>query len=373
MLISTPFESEESLDVTEEPIRFFLPGPTYVRRDVRQAMSADLVGHRSDAMRRLYESVAPKLPPIFRTSGDVYIATSSATLVMQSAIMSLVPQRVLHLICGAFSERWCDISVSLGRQADRIVVPWGEAIDPDVVRQALKRQRYDAVAFAHNETSTGVLNDAREIADVVHEESGALVLVDAVSSMAGAPVETDEWGLDVVLTGSQKALSIPPGLAFFTLSERAAAQAEKIGNRGFYTDLLRYRARHEASGTITTPAISIFYAADLQLDHILEEGIEARWERHRTCLEMVGEWTSRSGFSFLPVTHRSPTVSCLRPPDGVDPPALIAALAEDGWTVGTGYGKLKPEAIRLGHMGEIGPADLTDVLAAIDEKVAQLR
>ena len=308
--------------MTDEPIRFFLPGPTYVRRDVREAMLADLIGHRSAAMKRLYESVAPKLPPIFRTTGDVYIATSSATMVMQSAIMSTAPERVLHLICGAFSRRWYDISVSLGRQADKVEVPWGEAIDPDLVRQALERRRYDAVAFAHNETSTGVLNPAREISATVRQESEALVLVDTVSSLAGVPVEIDDWGLDVVLTGSQKALSIPPGLAFFTLSERAVERAESTQNRGLYTDLLRYRSKHQASGTITTPAISTLYAADVQLGHILEEGIEARWERHRRCQQMVGEWAERRGFSFVPATHRSPTVSCLRPPVGIDPPGI---------------------------------------------------
>jgi len=359
--------------VTEEPIRFFLPGPTYVRRDVREAMLGDLIGHRSEEMRRLFESVVRQLPPVFRTSGDVHIATSSATLVMQAAIMSTVPGRVLHLICGAFSQRWHDISTSLGRQADKIEVPWSEAIDPDLVRQALRRQGYDAVAFAHNETSTGVLNPAREIARVVREESDALVLVDAVSSLAGAPVEVDDWNLDVVLTASQKALAIPPGLAFFTLSVRAMERAETVENRGFYTDLLRYRAKHAASGTLTTPAISTLYATDRQLTHILEEGVEARWERHRACQQMVTDWTSTSGFSFLPASHRSPTVSCLRPPEGVDAPGLVAALAEDGWTVGTGYGKLKPEVIRLGHMGEIGPTDLAAVLAAIDGKVAGLR
>lgn len=359
--------------MTQEPIRYFLPGPTYVRRDVREAMLADLFGHRSAEMGRLYASVAPKLPPIFRTAGDVYIATSSATLAMQGAIQSTVPERVLHLVCGAFSGRWYDISVMLGRTADKIEVPWGEAIDPEVVRQALRRQRYDAVAFAHSETSTGVLNPAEEIARVVREESDALVLVDTVSSLAGTAVEIDQWGLDVVLTGSQKALSIPPGLAFFTLSERAIARAERAANRGFYTDLLRYREMHAKGGTISTPAISTLFAADLQLGHILDEGIEERWERHRVCHRMVEDWAARSGFEFLAASHRSPTVSCLLPPPGIDAPRLVETLAEAGWTIGPGYGKLKPSSIRLGHMGEVGPAHLSGLLEAIDAAIAALR
>jgi aspartate aminotransferase-like enzyme len=359
--------------VTEEAIRFFLPGPTYVRRAVREAMLAEVVGHRSVPMRRLYESVAPKLPPIFRTDRDVYIATSSATLVMQSAIMSTAAERVLHLICGAFSHRWYEIAVSLGRQADKIEVPWGEAIDPEVVRQALRRRRYDAVTFAHCETSTSVLNPAEALAAVIREESDAMVIVDAVSTIAGAPVEVDDWGLDVVLTGSQKALSLPPGLAFFTLSERAERRAESVENRGFYTDMLRYRANHRTSGTITTPAMSILFAADMQLDRILEEGVEACWDRHARNRQMVEEWVAERDWSFLAHSHRSPTVSCLRPPEGVDAQELVAALGEEGWTISGGYGKLKPETVRIGHMGEVGPEHLKPLLEVIDLQVERLR
>ena len=358
--------------MSRDPIKFFLPGPTFVRADVREAMLADLIGHRSDAMGELYASVTPKLPPIFRTAGDVYIATSSSTLVMQGAIASTVSNRVLHLICGAFSQRWYDISVSLGVEADKIEVPLGEAIDPEVVRQALRRNNYDAVAFAHNETSAGVINSASEISAVVHEESSALVLVDAVSSMAGIEVEVDEWGLDVTLSGTQKAFSMPPGLTFFHLSDRAIAQAEGVSNRGFYTDLLRYRDKHLAGGTITTPAISTIYAADVQLGHILEEGIEDRWARHHACHARVAEWTAGNGFGFFAPSHRSPTVSCLVPPAGVSAPAIVSTLAERGWTIGTGYGPLKPDAIRIGHMGEVTVDDLDGLLLVIDQIVAEL-
>ncbi len=358
--------------MSRDPIKFFLPGPTFVRPDVRAAMLADLIGHRSEAMGEFYASMMPKLPPIFRTTGDVFVATSSSTMVMQSAISSTVTDRVLHLICGAFSQRWYDISVSLGVEADKIEVPLGEAIDPEVVRQALRRNRYDAVAFAHNETSAGVMNSASGISAVVHEESDALVLVDAVSSMAGIQVEVDEWGLDVTLSGSQKAFSIPPGLTFFHLSDRAIARAEKVPNRGFYTDLLRYRDKHQAGGTITTPAISTMYAADVQLGHILEEGIENRWARHHACHARVTEWAGANGFGFFAASHRSPTVSCLVPPAGVSAPAIVSTLAERGWTIGTGYGPLKPDAFRIGHMGEVTVEDLNGLLTVIDQIVAEL-
>ena len=354
----------------DEPIRFFLPGPAYVRRAVREALTAEVTGHRSEAFGHLYESVTRRLEPIFRTSGNVYVATSSSTLVMQAAIQSTVSRRLLVLVCGAFSERWDPIARSLGLEVDRVEVPWGEAMDADLVRQALRRGRYDAVAMAHNETSTGVLNDLEEIAAVIHAESDALIVVDAVSSLAGARLEVDAWDLDVVLTGAQKALALPPGLAFFTLSERAARRAGGVPGRGFYTDLLRYRDKHLAGGTITTPAVSLFHAADLQLDRILEEGIERRWERHEVCREMVGIWAESRGLSFFARSHRSPTVSCLEAPGGLAAPDLVRAAAERGFTIGGGYGKLKPETFRLGHMGEITPSDVESLLECIDEILA---
>jgi aspartate aminotransferase-like enzyme len=264
----------------EASIRFFLPGPTYVLPQVRQAMTGDLVGHRSAAFRALYESLTPRLQRVFRTQGDVMIATGSATLIMESAVVSTVAKDVLNLTCGAFSERWHAICLSLDKQADRVSVPWGRPIDPDTVRSALRRKRYEAVTLAHNETSTGVINPLAEIAETVRHESDALLLVDTVSSLGGAAVETDAWGLDVVLASTQKAMAVPPGLTLFALSERAAARAEALSHRGFYTDLLRYREKHRAGGTVTTPAISVMYALDRQLDVLMSEGMPARWQRH---------------------------------------------------------------------------------------------
>jgi aspartate aminotransferase-like enzyme len=157
------------------------------------------------------------------------------------------------------------------------------------------------------------------------------------------------------------------------MSDRAKARAEAIAHRGFYTDLLRYRDKHQAGGTITTPAISTIYAANVQLGHILDEGIENRWARHHANHARVTEWAGGSGFTFFAPTHQSPTVSCLLPPAGISAPEVFSTLAERGWTIGTGYGPLKPDAIRIGHMGEVTVEDLDGLLVAIDEIVAELR
>ncbi|MBV8200047.1 MAG: alanine--glyoxylate aminotransferase family protein [Acidobacteria bacterium] len=353
-----------------EKIQFFLPGPSYVPEDVRQAMAAPVVGHRSAGFRNVYQSIAGRLPAVLRTAGDALIATGSSTLIMESAVVSTAAASVLCLTNGAFSERWHAISRGAGKAADRLSAPWGEAVDPDLVRGALRRKRYDAVTVVHNETSTGVMNPLAEIAGAVREESDALVLVDAVSSLGGAAVETDAWGLDVVLAGTQKALALPPGLVVFSLSDRAAERATKVEGRGFYTDLLRYRDKHREGGTITTPAVSLFYALDRQLDRILAEGMEARWARHERLRRRTAEWAAARGFSFAAAADaRSATVSCLRPPRGVDPQALVKQLAGRGFTVGGGYGDWKPTTFRIGHMGEVAGSDLEALLGQIDEIV----
>lgn len=358
-----------------EPVRFFLPGPTYVRREIREAMTRPMTAHRSPEFKAVYETVSDCLRPIFRTERDVYTATGSSTLVMESAVICSSRDRVLNLTAGAFSERWHMICRNLARTADRVYTPWGEAVDPDRVREALRRLPYEAVTVVHNETSTGVLQPLQEIVEVVREESDAVVLVDAVSSLGGAPVEPESWDLDLVLAGSQKALSLPPGLAFFTLSERLETRAYETPPRGWYTDVLRYRDDHRRQGgPIATPNIPVFYAAERQLPRVLEEGMEARWERHRRLAARTAQWAESRGAAFASAAgFRSPTVSCLRPPEGVDARELVTALAEKGFTVGSGYGVWKRSTFRIGHMGEVYEDDLERLLEALDETVEELR
>ena len=351
------------------PARFFVPGPSWVREEVLHAMTAHPLPHRGAEFRQRYARVAARLPALFRTAGDVLVASGSGTLVMQAAVVSTVERDVLHLTNGAFSERWHAISVALGKEADRVAAPWGEAVEPDLVRRALRRKRYEAVALAHSETSTGVLNPVAEIARLVREESDALVLVDAVSSLGGAPVETDAWEVDLVLTSTQKALALPPGLALFTLSERAAERAAAVSGRGWYTDLLRYRDEHRAGGTtITTPCEPVVFALDRQLEAIEAEGIETRWERHRRMAATAQEWAAGRGFALAAAEgFRSPTVTCLRPPEGLAAPELVRRARARGWTLGGGYGAWKESTFRIGHMGDVGPSDLAALLEALEE------
>jgi aspartate aminotransferase-like enzyme len=359
--------------MSSERIRFFLPGPSYVPEASRQAMTAPAIGHRGAEFKALYGGLQEPLRRVFRTAGDVLMASGSATLVMESAVVSTVERAVLHCTCGAFAERWLEISRTHGLDADELSAPWGQAIDPDLLRQALRRKAYDAVAITHNETSTGVLNPLAELASVVREESDALVLVDCVSSLGGAAVESDAWGLDIALAGTQKALAAPPGLVLFTLSERARQRAAHKESRGFYTDVLRYLKYHEKQGTITTPPIPIVLALARQLETLEAEGMEARWRRHLELRAQTETWAAQRGHAYASAAEcGSPTVSCLRPPAGVDAPALVAALAQRGVTIGGGYGQWKPRTFRIGHMGEVRAEDLGALFADIDDVARQL-
>lgn len=357
-----------------EKIQFFLPGPSYVTEAARQAMTKPMVGHRSAPFKNFRTSLAERLPKVLRTAGDGMLATGSSTLIMEAAVVSCAASEVLNLVNGAFSDRWHTITKSVGRPADKVSFPWGEAADPDVVRTALRRKKYDAVTVVHNETSTGVMSPLAEIARAIREESDALILVDTVSSLGGGRVETDEWGLDVVLAGTQKAIALPPGLVVFAMSERAAERAAKVPHRGFYTDLLRYRDKHREGGDITTPAIPLYYALDVQLDRMLGEGMEARWARHEALLKRTAAWAESHGITYASAPDaRSVTVSCLRPPQGIDPQAIVKKLAERGWTIGGGYGDWKPSTFRIGHMGEVRDSDLEALLAEIDSILEELK
>ncbi len=351
-----------------ETIRFFLPGPTYVLEEVRQAMTQELLGHRSPAFAAVYETLSPRLKKVFRTQREVFTATGSSTLLMQAALQSTVLRKSLHITNGAFSERWLDIAQSLGLEADELPFPWGEPVDPDVVAEAVANGGYEAVTVVHNATSTGVENPLREVAQAVRANSDALVIVDTVSSLGGSRVETDEWDLDIVLSGSQKALAMPPGLVFFSLSERAESRAQSISNRGFYTDILRYRDKHAAGGTITTPGMSTVFAADRQLDVILEEGMEARWQRHQDLRDRTHVWAAERGMAICAAEGaRSMTVTSFRLREPGTGPQVVNELTARGYTVGSGYGKWKPDCFRIGHMAEVRMEDLEQLLTVIDD------
>jgi aspartate aminotransferase-like enzyme len=271
---------------------------------------------------------------------------------MEAAIRCAPEGKILSLVDGAFSERFATIGESCGREVERYEVPWGEIHNVAELEKRLSTGKFAAITVAHSETSSGALNDVRALSDAAHRHN-ALCLIDSVSGLAGAELRFDEWGLDYVLTGSQKALALPPGLAFCVASEKFMAHARKTTNRGTYYDLVEYEEFTQNRQAPNTPAISLYFALDFQLKRILAEGIEKRWERHLAMQKEVLSWTDRVGLKVMAVKNgRSPTVSCIELRKGVDMQGFLDRVAEQGITLGTGYGKLKSNTFRIGHMGD---------------------
>lgn len=354
--------------------RFFLPGPTEVHPDVLDAMRRPVIGHRGPEMRDLLVEVDAPLRRVFGADRPVYVSTSSATGFMEAAIRNLSRRRVLCMIGGAFGGRFHAIAERCARPADRLDVEWGLPHTPAGLREALSADpgRYDLVTVVHSETSTGVLNPIAEFAEVVAEFDDVLLAVDGVTSVGGVPVDFEASGLDFLLTGSQKALALPPGLAFAVASDRALERAASIPDRGFYFDLVEFDRRAHDHSTTNTPAVSLFYALKCQLDRIEEEGLEARFSRHRRMAVRTWDWVTEvaeatgEGFRVLaPEGYRSPTVTAVSLPAGTSGVSIVQDLADQGITIATGYGKLKDTAIRIGHMGDHTESELEAVLAAV--------
>ncbi len=357
--------------------KFFLPGPTEVLPEVAQAQAQPMIGHRGAKTEALLGRLEQPLKDAFRTANPVYIAATSATGLMEAAIRNGVRKKVLCLVNGDFSGRFAKIAAACGKEVVREEIPLGQAFEAAQVRELLEKSGADAVTLAHSETSAGVLNPVGEIAPVVQARPDVMLLVDAVTSLAGSPVETDKWGLDFVLTGSQKALALPPGLALGVASPRLLERAKTLPDRGIYLDLIPYDENIRKKQTPYTPALSLIYALEAQMNRIAAEGgIERRWARHNAMRERVERWVAKEagaklGLSYLPREgRRSWTVSCLRLPEGgklTGPQVAKAMDAKHGYTIGAGYGKLKEATIRIGHMGDHTVAEVEKLLGALEE------
>ena len=352
--------------------KFFLPGPTDVHPEVMAAMQRPMIGHRSAAMETLLQSMAPRLQALCRTTRPVLVGTCSATGFMEMAVRNGVRRRVLAIVNGSFSERFGVIAATAGKEVVRLDVPLGSSVEPDMVRDALRRTPVDAVTIVHSETSTGVLQDLENVARAVHEFDDVLLLVDAVTSLAGSPVEHDAWGLDFTLTGSQKALALPPGLAVGVASPRMLERAKTLENRGVYFDLVTFEQATVKHQPTNTPALTFMYALDVQLARIEREGgIEARWKRHDAMRRRVEEWAAAKGLAYLPKEgRRSWTTSCIKMPAGKSSKDVVSAVKKAGWTIGAGYGALKDTTFRIGHMGDHTVAGVEALLPVIDRALA---
>ena len=349
---------------------FFLPGPTEVREQVMAAMMQPMIPHRGPEFEDLFVRLQEGLRPVFKTDRPVYISSSSATGMMEAAIRCAPPGRILCLVNGAFSERFAHIASMCGRDVDRYDVAWGQVHTIPQLDERLSIRKYSVITVIHSETSTGALNDVRAISDCAHRH-GLFCLVDSVSGLAGAELHFDEWKLDYVLTGSQKALALPPGLSFAAASAAYVDQANGTHGRGVYFDLVELDAYARRNQTPSTPALSLLFALEVQLKSIATEGLEARWLRHKAMAIRTQEWvaqisdeTGKKLGNIAPLGSQSPTVSAIRLPSDLPAESFAAAVSKRGIVVGGGYGKLKSSTFRIGHMGDHTVETLERCLAA---------
>jgi aspartate aminotransferase-like enzyme len=349
---------------------FFVPGPTEVRPAVLDAMRRPLIFHRTPEMEALMERTMRRLGPVFGTHRPVHIITGSGTAAMELVARSGTVRRVLSLVHGDFGERFARMAEACGRSVTRLTSAVGDVVEPESIRDALRAGGFDAVTVTHSETATGVLADVAAVAAMAREQPDCLVLVDAVSSAGGAPLQLDEWGIDAVVSASQKALAAPPGLAFAAVSERLVQRARAVSDRGTYLDLLRYEEFAGKKQSPTTPAVSLLFALDRQMEDVAREGLDARFARHTAMAGACAAWVERLEREGLPVSmvarsgHRSPTVSAIRTGR---PREILAAMRERGYTLGGGQAPVASDSFRIGHMGDHTVAGVEAMLAVLEE------
>jgi aspartate aminotransferase-like enzyme len=347
--------------------KLFIPGPSEVGPEVLRVLSTPQIGHRSGEFQELYARLIPKLKRFLHTSGNLYLSTSSATGMMEGAVRNLVAKRCLNLTCGAFSERWHTITVQNGRAADKLGVEWGKAIRPEAVEDALASGKYDAVTLVHNETSTGVMNPLSEIAAAVRRHPEVMLIVDAVSSMAVVDLDADALGIDLVLAGTQKGFGVPAGLTVFTASARALEKSKSIPDRGYYFDLLEFEKYHQRNQTPATPAIPQIFALDRRMDLIAAMGSERWFGRHLEMARRCRDWARRHFALYPEPGFESVSLTAIANTRKVAVAELNQKLGQRGMAISNGYGKLKELTFRIGHMGDVGMADLETLLSSIEE------
>lgn len=359
-------------------VKLHIPGPIEVSEKTFKALCSPMIGHRGQGFKDLYAKIQPQLQQLLSTRQLVYISTSSAWGVMEGSIRNLVTKKVLNCMCGAFSDKWLDVSKRCGKEAEALQVPWGSPIRAAEIDKKLATGQFDALTLIHNETSTGVMSPLEEIAALKKKYPDVMFIVDAVSSMSAVPLKFDELGIDVLLAGTQKAFALPPGIAVFVASPAALAKAATVKDRGYYFDFLEFQKNAEQSMTPSTPSISHVYALSSKLDEFFAEGLDARYARHRKTNQMVCDWAAKQGFTLFPdAGFESITLTCVNngaKPGGrtVDVPKLQKLVKDQGFLIDGGYGKIKGTTFRISNMGDETEASMTPLIAALDNAMKQL-
>jgi len=355
-----------------------IPGPVSMPDAVRAALANQMINHRGVEFKLLLGDVRARLTGIFATQNEILCFTSSGTGGLEAAVVNLFSpgDRALMVVGGLFGERMAAIAQAFGVNVTRLEHAWGAAASPYALREALRANPDVKVVYlTHNETSTGITNPIAKLAAVVHEESEALILVDSVSGMGALPFETDGWGIDVVVTGSQKAFGCPPGLAMISVSPKAWEAVARSKMPRFYWDFQRMREAHNEGSAPYTPAVSVFYGLSAALDLMAQEGAQARFARHERAGDLVRNGILDMGLGlFADPPHNSNIVTAVTVPEGMSPKDIRDAMRTRYNTIIAGaQGKIKDSVIRIGHLGFFTEADLTATLEQLDAVIKSMK
>ncbi len=359
-------------------VKLHIPGPVEVSEKTFRAFCSPMIGHRGQGFKDLYAKIQPQLQQLLVTKQLVYFSTSSAWGVMEGAIRNLVSKKVLNCMCGAFSDKWLDVSKRCGKEAEALQVEWGSPIRAADVDKKLATGQFDALTLIHNETSTGVMSPLGEIAALKKKYPDVMFIVDAVSSMTAVPLKFDELGIDVLLAGTQKAFAMPPGAAVFVASPAALAKSATMKDRGYYFDFVEFQKNAEQSMTPSTPSIGHVYALASKLDDMFAEGLDARYARHAKLSQMTRDWAAGHGFTLFPERgFESVTLTCVNNgarPGGrtVDVAKLQKLVKDQGFLIDGGYGKIKGTTFRISNMGDETEATMKQLYGALDTAMKQL-
>ena len=350
--------------------RNFLPGPTDVHPEVLATQLTPMFSHRGPRMQTILQRIQPSLQECFGTGEPVFVSTSSATGLIEAAVRSGVRRRMLVPVSGYFGEYFARIGELCGKEVIRVPVAAGSSITPEDLDRRLQESGVDAVALVHSESSTGALADIPRLAEVVRRREDILVLVDGVTSVGAMPIDMDRWGVDYYCTGSQKAMALPPGLAFGAASARFLERADRQPDPGFYLSVKKLVSITRESLPFWTPAVSLILALECQVRRIAAAGgWSARWDRHGAMQEAMERWVAdRADLRLMAAAgQRSPAVSTLRLPAGTGAATVLAALFDRGYLAGGPLESGHGQVIRIGHMGDLQPGHLLGLLSALEE------
>jgi aspartate aminotransferase-like enzyme len=348
--------------------KLFIPGPTHVRDEILQAQAVPMIGHRAKEYSDLQAEVTPKLQQLLYTDQRVYLFASSSTGVMEGSIRQASTKRMLVTVCGAFSKRWYEIVMDNCVPCDKLEVAPGQAITVELVDEALSKGDYDAITLTMNETATGIMSPVKDIAAMIRAKyPDVLILVDAVSCMAGVKIEFDAWGLDVCFAGTQKCFALPPGLTVCAVSDRARQKALTVPNAGHYFSYRMMDKHYDKFQTPATPAISLIQALNKQMDDILAEGLENRWTRHIEMAEVTRAWARKYFRIYGDERYLSNTVTNVENTRNIVVGDLNKELGKRGAMISNGYGDLKDKCFRIAHMGDLTLDDMKWLLGQIND------